>query len=232
MQSNPLVSVIIPVYNCEKYLAQAIESVLEQDYHPLEVIIIDDGSTDQSSQIAKDFLPRVKYYFQENQGLAASLNQGVLLSQGEYLSFLDSDDLWVKSKLASQMMLFTQSTDLEAVFSHVKQFKSPELDEESKAKISILDEVIPGYFKGTMLIKRDAFQRIGKFDTQWKLGDFIDWYSRAKESNLKSLMQSEILMQRRIHKTNMGIKDVESRSEYARVLKAALDRRRKLMQTS
>ena len=226
MEKKPLVTVIIAVYNCEKYLAQAIESVLAQTYKAIEIIIIDDGSTDGSAEVAKSFLPQIKYYFQENSGLAAALNQGISLSQGKLIAFLDSDDLWVADKLTYQMRVFASNPDLEAVFGHVRQFKSPELDEASKQSIQIPVEVIPGYFKGTMLIKREAFERVGWFDSQIKIGDFLDWYLRASEQSLKSLMLPEVVTKRRLHKTNMGIRESKSYSEYLPILKASLDRRR------
>ncbi|MGB3642249.1 MAG: glycosyltransferase family A protein [Rivularia sp. (in: cyanobacteria)] len=226
METNPLVSVIIAVYNCEQYLAQAIESVLAQTYKAIEIIIVDDGSTDGSAQVAKSFLPQIKYHFQENRGVAAALNQGISLSQGKLIAFLDSDDLWVADKLTYQMRFFASNPDLEAVFGHVRQFKSPELDEASKQSIHIPVEVIPGYFKGTMLIKREAFERVGWFDSQWKLADFIDWYVRANEQDLRSFMLNNVLVKRRLHKTNMGIRERNSRLEYVCVLKASLDRRR------
>ena len=186
MEKKPLVTVIIAVYNCEKYLAQAIESVLAQTYKAIEIIIIDDGSTDGSAEVAKSFLPQIKYYFQENSGPGAALNLGISLSQGILIAFLDSDDLWVADKLSYQMRAFESNPDLEAVFGHVRQFKSPELDEASKQSIQIPVEVISGYFKGTMLIKREAFERVGWFDSQIKIGDFLDWYLRASEQSLKS----------------------------------------------
>lgn len=226
MEKKPLVTVIIAVYNCEKYLAQAIESVLAQTYKAIEIIIIDDGSTDGSAEVAKSFLPQIKYYFQENSGPGAALNQGISLSQGKLIAFLDSDDLWVADKLSYQMRAFESNPDLEAVFGHVRQFKSPELDEASKQSIQIPVEVISGYFKGTMLIKREAFERVGWFDSQIKIGDFLDWYLRASEQSLKSLMLPEVVTKRRLHKTNMGIRERKSYSEYLPILKASLDRRR------
>ncbi|UXE60095.1 MAG: glycosyltransferase family 2 protein [Woronichinia naegeliana WA131] len=83
MAEQPLISVIIPVYNCDRYLGEAIESVLSQTYQPLEILIIDDGSTDKSAEIAKSFIPSVKYYYQPNSGSCSSpLNYGIKLSQG------------------------------------------------------------------------------------------------------------------------------------------------------
>src|ERR1700758_706720 len=102
MNEKSLISVIIPVYNAEKYLAEAIESVLAQTYRPIEVIVVDDGSTDSSADIAKRFAS-VRYCFQSHSGLGATRNRGIDLSQGKFLAFLDADDLWVEDKLTHQM---------------------------------------------------------------------------------------------------------------------------------
>lgn len=226
MKNLALISVIIPVYNCEQYLAQAIESILAQTYKPIEIIVIDDGSTDKSGKIAQSFAPAVIYCHLEHGGVAKALNHGINLAQGEYIAFLDADDLWVADKLTLQMRAFQDNSQLEAVFGQIRQFKSPELDEDSQNKLKIPVEVSPGYQKDTLLIKCQALYRVGLFNPQIQMGDFIDWYLRACEQNLMSLMLDDILAMRRLHKSNMGIREKGSRIEYVRVLKAALDRRR------
>ncbi len=96
MKPGPLVSVGIPVYNCERFLAEAIESVLAQTYRHVEVIVVDDGSVDHSADIAGNFGPRVRYCYQKNSGIGAARNRGLALASGELLAFLDADDCWVK----------------------------------------------------------------------------------------------------------------------------------------
>ncbi|HEY9704613.1 MAG TPA: glycosyltransferase family A protein, partial [Allocoleopsis sp.] len=102
-QNNPLVSVIIPVYNGDRYLKAAIESVLCQDYEPIEIIIIDDGSTDNSAKIAQIFGDKINYFYQENSGVAVARNTGILRSKGELIAFIDQDDLWTENKLTLQI---------------------------------------------------------------------------------------------------------------------------------
>ena len=99
---NKLVSVIIPVYNGENYLSQAIDSVIDQTYSPIELIIVDDGSTDKSKEIASSY-SQVNYVYQENQGVAIARNTGIFKSQGEYIAFLDQDDIWTANKLKLQV---------------------------------------------------------------------------------------------------------------------------------
>lgn len=226
MKNNPLVNVVIPVYNGEKYLSVAIESVLKQTYKPDKIIIVDDGSTDKSAEIAQSFAPLVQYSYIENSGASVAVNHGISLCDGYLIGFLDADDLWIPHKLAMQIAAFQDDPELDAVFGHMKQFKSPELSERSKDKLKIPVEVVPAYHRDTLLITRASLNKVGLFDPEIKMGEFIDWYLRASEQGLKSIMLPDILAQRRLHKTNMGIRDRQSRIEYARVIKASLDRRR------
>lgn len=226
MKESPLVSVIIPVYNCDRYLAQAIESVLNQTYQPLEIIVIDDGSTDNSAEVAKHFDSSVRYYYQTQSGAATARNYGTELAKGNFFAFLDADDFWVKDKLTLQMQVFASEPDIDMVFGHIQQFHSPELDESVKNKIHCTPELMAGYHPGTLLIKREAFLRVGQFETHLQMGEFISWYGRATDLELRAKMLPDLLMWRRLHETNMGIRQRQARSDYVRLIKATLDRRR------
>ncbi len=227
-EKRPLVSVVITVFNGEEYLREAIESVLGQTYRSFELIVVDDGSTDNSGAIAKSFASQLRYFYQDNSGQGAALNRGIELSGGCFLSFLDADDLWTEDKLMHQVAAFDNNPDVDMVFGQVEQFYSSELDENQRKRIRIPAKIMRGFFKGSMLIKRDSFFRVGTFDTRWKLGDFIDWYLRAMEKGLRSVMLNEVVMLRRIHADNMGIRERKLRPEFVRILKASLDRRRKI----
>ncbi len=226
IENGPLVSVVIPVYNGERYLAEALESVLAQTYRHIEILVIDDGSTDRSAAIANQYDPAVRYFFQTNGGSSAARNAGVGLARGDYIAFLDSDDVWKENKLMVQMTVFQGSQEVDMVFAHVQQFISPDLDDRRKSSIYCPAEKMPGYVVGTMLIKRESFVRAGLFQTNWRVGEFVDWYMRAKETGMKGVMLPEVVLRRRLHADNMGVQDRVSRTDYARILKAALDRRR------
>lgn len=136
-QSNPpKVSVIISVYNGERYLAEAIDSVLAQTYQDFELILIDDGSTDRTKEIIQSY-PTIRYFYQENQGVAAARNLGVAQSRGDYLTFLDADDLWLPEKLALQIEAFAGNPHLDIVTGHIQQFVSPEIDPAEAQKYAI-----------------------------------------------------------------------------------------------
>ena len=228
MRKNPLVSVVIPVYNYARYLGEAVESVLGQTYQHLEIIVVDDGSTDQSGEVARSFADRgVKYCQQVHSGIGPARNKGVELTQGEFLAFLDADDRWPLEKLERQLRAFESDPGLEMVFGQALQLQNgPEWESGVNRTELFVDGMVPGMVPGTMLIKRDAFLRVGKFQGDWKVGEFIDWYARAVELKLRSLVLPELLLWRRIHDSNQGVRERQSVTDYARVLKAKLDRKR------
>jgi glycosyltransferase involved in cell wall biosynthesis len=100
---TPLISVIVPVFNCERFVAEALQSVLAQDYPNLELVVVDDGSTDATPDVVRSVHPKVRLVCQRNLGPAAARNRGIRESHGEYLAFLDGDDVWLPGKLAAQM---------------------------------------------------------------------------------------------------------------------------------
>jgi len=224
---RPTISVIIPVYNGERYLSEAIESTLSQTFLPIEVIVVDDGSTDSSAKVAKRFGKSVQYVFQSNNGTGVARNQGINLATGDFFAFIDQDDLWVEDKLDRQMSVFTAYPEAEMVFGHVQQFHSPELKEHIKQKIYCPARLMPGYSPSAMLIKRSAFFRVGLFETRWKIGEWANWYVRAMELGLKKIMLPDLVTLRRLHERNKGFYQSKEVNEYAKILKASLDRRRK-----
>jgi glycosyltransferase involved in cell wall biosynthesis len=227
MDISPLVSIIVPVYNGEKYLSEAIDSILSQTYHPTEIIIVDDGSTDGSAEIAQRFSSPVKYCYQTNAGTGAARNRGIELAQGSFFAFLDADDIWLQDKLKIQMAAFYDNPETEIVFGYVKQFYSPELDDGTRSKLRCTDEAMRGFLPCTMLIKREAFYKVGLFETNWRLGQDVSWIMRAREQGLRQVMLPHLVYMRRLHKNNKGITHRQFSRDRVRILKASLDRRRR-----
>jgi glycosyltransferase involved in cell wall biosynthesis len=221
MTDSPLISAIIPVFNGEKYLAAAIESILAQKYHPIQIIVVDDGSTDNSAAVARSFT-QVEYHLQDHAGVATALNKGIAEAKADFISFLDADDLWIEGKLKRQLEAFANDPELGIVMGSVEQFRETGPD---GSPVSL--GIFKGYLKTAMLIRRSALFQVGLFDPQWTTGDFIDWYIRATEKRVKTLMLPEVLARRRIHDTNMGIRQRDAQADYARIMRQVLERRRK-----
>lgn len=214
------IAVIIPVYNGAAFLAEAIDSVLAQNDLALDILVVDDGSNDESAAIASRYAPRVRLVRQENRGAAAARNAGVAAtaSASDFIAFLDADDVWTPGKLAKQLAAFTADTSLDMVFGHALQFIEGSNGPET---------TLPAYLPSAMLVRRPAFERVGGFSSDVGMGELIDWYGRAMDLGLRSAMLPDVLMRRRIHATNQGVvKRDRYAKDYLRILKQTRDRRR------
>jgi glycosyltransferase involved in cell wall biosynthesis len=213
------ISVVIPVYNTERFLGDAIRSVLAQDVAVSEVVVVDDGSTDASAAVAKAFGGAVRVIERPHEGPGAARNAGVEAAMGELLAFLDADDLWAPGKLAAQLAALESQPGLAGVFGWCRQFRGVgELREEMAPE--------PAYVPGALLIRADAFRVVGAFATGFAVGEFIDWYARAQEAGLRFDAVPDVVLYRRRHDQNLGLWARDSRGDYTRVLRAAIERRR------
>ena len=231
LEDDGLITVIVPVFNGERYLKEAVESIIAQTYRPLAVVVVDDGSTDGTPDVANALSVEsisvcIRYEKQANLGAAAARNRGVERASGGFLAFLDADDIWAPNKLSLQMVALEENPDLDAVFGHMQQFISPELDETTKLTLRCPTDPMPGYTHCSMLIRREAFMRVGMFETDWHLGEFVAWYLKAIENNLHSKMLPDVVLRRRLHDRNQGVNKRDFQTDYVRILKASLDRRR------
>lgn len=216
MTTDNTISVIIPVYNGALYLGQAIESVLAQTRSADEIIVVDDGSEDGSANLARSFGLSVRVLTLARAGGAAATNRGVSEARGRWLAFLDADDLWTERKLELQRNLAVAAGAPDMLLGHALNFH----DDGRK------EPAIPGFSKGTLFIERRRWLDVGPLDEGLTIGEFIDWFSRARDEGLTFAMSQEILLRRRIHATNSGVTSAHLRSQYALVAKRNLDRRR------
>ncbi len=222
---RPLVSVVTPLYNGERFLAQAIESVLAQTYRPIEIIVVDDGSTDGGADVAKAF-DEVHYIHQTNQGQAAAMNAGVETAQGEFLAFLDADDMWTPNKLDVQITYLLEHPDVGYVIAKTLNFIEPGTEPPTRMTKDFQPGVSSLLSPGVVLVRRAVFDRVGPFDNTYYHAKDIDWFVRAKEGGVVMAMAPETLLHRRIHGQNQSCRVDSRTTDYVRVLKASLDRKR------
>lgn len=194
---------IIAVRNGANYLAEAIESCLAQTLKLHEIIVVDDGSTDTTVEIARGFGEPVRVIQQEWRGVGAALNNGIDHASSKFIAFLDHDDLWLPEKTALQYTRMREEPKLETVFAHTEQFISPELLETLRGKIRVPKRSQPGIMLSGMLIRKAAFERLGLFDYGNRNAvAFGPWYARALHLSLRSETLIETLVRRRIHDSN------------------------------
>jgi glycosyltransferase involved in cell wall biosynthesis len=222
-----LVSVVIPTFNREpRMLGAAVESVLAQDVPALEVIVVDDGSAVSAAQVVEKYGEPVRFHEKQNGGIASARNAGVALCRGDLLAFLDSDDLWEPDKLPRQIEAL-RSAGLEAVFGQAEQFYDAEVDDAFKRRHPIKDRIVDAWLCSAMLIRREAFDRVGVFDEDRSTSPDIDWLLRAREAGLRVAMVPHVVYRRRIHTTNHNVTEsVEENRGRLLALKRSLDRRR------
>jgi glycosyltransferase involved in cell wall biosynthesis len=223
----PGISVVVPVHNGARYLGAAIDSILAQTAPPAEVIVVDDGSTDDTPAVIAGYGGRVTGVRLPKGNASIALNHGIARAGGAALAFLDADDLWLPEKLARQARVLDGEPGVEAVFGLVQQFVSPDADPELVRRIHCPPTAQAGVFRSALLVRRASFDRVGPFDERLAAAEFIDWYARALDLRLEVRVVDAVVAQRRIHGANKAIRrDATQRANSLDILKAALDRRR------
>lgn len=225
--SAPTVSCIVPVFNGERHLADALQSVLDQTRPASEILAIDDGSTDGSPDVIARYHGRVRYLRQERGGPASARNRGVSIATGEFLAFIDQDDLWHPEKLERQLACFAENPRLELCFAHVERFWEPELQAEQNAsRDHDRGGRVPGYSTPTLLARRSAFERVGPLNAELLFGDATDWTLRAIDGGLEMRLLPDTLLYHRMHGANLTRRREASKAEFVRIVRSTLARRR------
>jgi glycosyltransferase involved in cell wall biosynthesis len=224
--AEPLITAAIPVRDGEAYLAETIESVLAQSQPCDQLIVVDNGSSDRSAEIAAGFGPRVEIVNEPRPGIGPARNAALHAARGDYLAFLDADDLWEPEKTALQLAAFEAEPGLQLVFGHVLQFFSPDLPDEAAERLRVPVDPQPGQHIGAMLARREAIEAIGQWEEDVRISDGLTFFLRARELGLAQTMLAETVMRRRVHGGNNSLSNRDQRREFAFYLKRSLDRRR------
>jgi glycosyltransferase involved in cell wall biosynthesis len=220
------VTAAIPVRDGEAYLAEAIESVLAQSRPCDQVIVVDNGSTDRSAEIAGGFSPAVELVSEPRPGIGTARNAAMRAASGDYVAFLDADDLWQPEKTRLQLAAFAAAPELQLVFGHVLQFVSPDVSAGDAAALRVPEKPQPGLHIGAMLARRSAIEAVGPWAEDVRISDGLSFLLRARELGFEQAMLPETVTHRRVHGDNHSIQNRSERSEFARHLKRSLDRRR------
>jgi glycosyltransferase involved in cell wall biosynthesis len=177
----PLVSVVVPTYNRAEYIAETIASILEQSYANIEIIVIDDGSTDDTRNVVRPFEPRIRYVWQENAERGASRNHGLRLARGEYIAFLDSDDLWLPTKVQEGVHFLQAHPEIGLVYTDALQIDSEgrelRLLRANGPSGHVTDKLLEKNFVsiGTHLTRTALVNEIGGYREERQLSGSEDW---------------------------------------------------------
>lgn len=219
---KPLVTCIMPTRNGERFLGAAIGSLLNQQWRPIEILVVDDGSTDRSAEIAAAFGEPVRVVSHPVANPVLARNYGLGLAAGEFIGFLDHDDLWAPDKLALQMAAFEEDPGLDVCVGMVQRFAQAHPQDE----MTMVGPAVPGYLTIAMLARRRAFERVGPLNPVNFHSDSAEWFLRARSCGL-GVRLPQTLVYHRDHETNRSLlRGDTSRAEFLRLLKSKLDRER------
>jgi glycosyltransferase involved in cell wall biosynthesis len=225
---EPLISVIICVYNGEAYLSEAIECVHQQDYSNIELIVVNDGSTDATPEIAKSHRQAKLISHEINRGLPAARNTGIQAAKGDYIAFLDADDLWMPNKISTQVRFHQENQDYKYSFTRERFFFEDGAEQPNWTKKPVFQEDHIAYCAGSMLFDAVLFKTVGQFNPEFRNGDTTEWIFRAKDQGYLGGRIEEVLLLRRIHKNNLSSLIKEENKSLLKAVKASINRQIKL----
>jgi glycosyltransferase involved in cell wall biosynthesis len=204
--TNILVSIVLPVHNGEPFLLEAIDNIKRQKYHPLEIIIIDDGSTDRTAEIAAQFHQEICYIYQPNQGPSAARNHGIKIAKGEVIAFLDVDDLWADGVLIEFTDYLATHPDVDIVQGLIQRMQfEPVVTLENPGVFEPIFQPYQFINLGSAIYRKSVFDRVGLFDSKLRDNEDTDWFLRAWEQNISKVVIPKIMLFYRKHDRNMTL---------------------------
>jgi len=224
----PLVSVIIPVFNAENYIEEAIDSILNQTYKSIEIIAVDDGSTDNSAHIISGIKNIKLIRSARNMGVGYARNRAIEICSGDFVSFLDADDLWDKEKTSLQVNILLNETDIDGVFGTFKNFFDQNTSIPPFVNEATFLNPETGKMKqlGTMMVRKKIIDRVGLFSESLKSGEDLDWLVRANDLEVNLHFHSDLLLHRRLHGSNLSYSSFSNKKNLLEIFNNSIKRKR------
>ena len=216
------VAAIVPLFNGRRFVRAAIDSILAQEPAPREVVVVDDGSTDGGGELLAG-RPGVRVIRQANAGEAAARNRGIRESTEPLIAFLDQDDLWLPRKLALQVPALEADPSIDIVFAQHRLIVE---DAARWFRQDALGQVLTAEVPGSTIVRRRAFERIGLYREDMRLGSDVDWILRAQDAGMKTRLVEEVLLLRRMHGANSSRDGERFMGELLRAARASVRRKR------
>lgn len=219
-----LVSVIIAVKNGERFIKTALESVSAQDYEPLEIIVVDGGSTDKTLEIVNSF-KNARVVAQTKTGIGNAYNTGIHHAQGDFLAFLSHDDVWTNDKLRLQIKALQNASAAMFAVCRVKFF----IEDENFMPAGFRSELLVGdhvaYIMETLVARREVFDSVGLFDETMKTSEDVDWFARAVDMKIPSIVVPRVLLHKRIHDRNLHLDSAENNRDLLLAVRRSIRRK-------
>jgi glycosyltransferase involved in cell wall biosynthesis len=229
--TQPKISVIIPVYNGAKFLPEAIANVEAQAHPSLEIIVVDDGSTDDTATVAQTLGDRIRYIHQSNQGPAAARNRGLAIAQGTFVAFLDVDDQWPAEKLDHQLAAFAANPQLEIVNGYVQMLQAIPMP-NGELNFQPCHAPVVSFNLGSAVFRRSVFDKVGLFDASQIHSEDVDWFMHARELGVVMVVLEEVTLLYRKHDSNLTHDRRENLKGFMQAVRKSIQRRRNLGQAA
>jgi glycosyltransferase involved in cell wall biosynthesis len=219
------VSVIVPVYNGEAFLREAIQSIRGQDWGTAEIIVVDDGSTDRTAEIVTGLGDTVRYVQQTNLGAAAARNRGIRMATGSVIAFLDADDLWLEHTLSLQLKMLRADPSLQMVRGHTQRIRRA-AGRPDKSCWENFGDAWPALSLGSAVMRKPVFDSVGYLDESLAFNEDVDWFLRARETGIATMLHGNLVQLYRRHEHNLTNNRTLNKTSFLRTLKNTIERKR------
>jgi glycosyltransferase involved in cell wall biosynthesis len=219
------VSVILIVRNGERFIGEALDSVVAQTLLPSEILVIDGHSTDGTVEIAGRY-QAVTVVTQTGTGIANAYNEGIARARYDLIAFISHDDRWMPSKLERQVAALMDAPDALLAFTHVQHVLADGATPPPGFRMSLLDGAVPGFIMETLVARRAAFDIVGLFDPSFAVGEDTDWFARARDAHVPTVVLPETLVVKRVHDSNSSLNYAGMNDLLLKALRQSIARKR------
>ncbi len=222
--SNPLISVIVPTVRTHLFLAHTLQNIFTQGVERLEVLVVDGSGRQHLESLPEDY-PEVRWLMQIGTGLAGARNQGLAAAKGEWIAFLDDDDLWPSGSLTDRASYLAQHPDCLGVGGKIQRFLQPDAPLPPQYSGGRLEQIELGYTPGALLARRALWQQVGPFDPTLAIGCDSDWFARLLDARLPWVLLPQVVLHKRIHQSNLSANASIYRTDVLQLVRRSLQRK-------
>lgn len=221
----PDVSVVLVVRDGERYLAEALDSVLRSTLRPIEILVIDGGSTDRTAEIAASF-PLTRVVPQQGSGIPNAYNQAIGLARGGLIAFISHDDIWMPGKLDLQAGYMATHPDCLLTVGMVEHFLDAEGPPPPGFRKELLERPHPGWIMEALMVRPELFRTVGLFNPDFAIGEDTDWFARVKDAGVPTHVLPEVLVRKRVHATNASLNHGKINQLLLRAMRSSVERKK------